>query len=300
MFNRIKTTFARFSHDTVSMLLLFALLFLRIPYLTTFVILLPSSPPWLYFSFAIGTYGLTAILIYWERQRLQAFWIDLAGALVFLCQPLTFLVGIGLFVKMRTQKTRFPAPPLSLARWALTGALLAILVQIYVVQPNSTVVQERAVQAAPTLGYLFSAVLTQMLNAAVWEEPLFRGFLWGYLRLARWKNVWIWLFQAALFTFSHAYYLQTEPFGPWLIRMLIPSLLLGWIAWRAKSIAASMITHGFLNATGDLLTHFGTPESALTITWTAAGIMLAALLIVIPVELYLHRRIAKNRPTLAY
>jgi hypothetical protein len=45
---------------------------------------------------------------------------------------------------------------------------------------------------------LFYAVLSQMTNAAVFEEPLFRSFLWGHLQIAGWKNGWIWLFQAGL------------------------------------------------------------------------------------------------------
>jgi hypothetical protein len=41
----------------------------------------------------------------------------------------------------------------------------------------------------------------------------------GLLRLAKWKNVWIWLFQAGLFTLGHVYYLRVEPFGSWFIRI---------------------------------------------------------------------------------
>jgi membrane protease YdiL (CAAX protease family) len=289
MFKRLLSPFSRFSHTIIGLLLLSGLLFLRIPYITIVITLYTSPPEWVYLSYTIGTYILTAMLIWWERKRLQIFWFDLGSALIFLCQKFMFPVGIGLFVAMHRSKARFPAPPSGLLRWTLIGALLAILFEIFITLANLNPPQERGFDPA-TLAFLFPAVLTQMINAAVWEEPLFRGFLWGYLRLARWQNVWIWLFQAGLFTLSHVYYLREEPVGPWLIRMLIPSLLLGLIAWRASSIVASMIAHGFLNATGDLLMHIGTPDEALRVAWSAAALVAAVLLAVLAFEMMQRQR----------
>ena len=111
------------------------------------------------------------------------------------------------------------------------------------------------------------------------------------LPAAGWKNGWIWLFQAVLFTLAHLYYLRTEPFGSYFIRLMIPSLLIGLIAWRARSITASMVTHGFLNATGDLLMHTGTLAGALTVAWTRAGIVAAALILASGFEIYQRRRL---------
>lgn len=290
MFKRLIAPFTRLSHRTVSLLLLGGLLFLRLPYLTTLGTLFTSPPVWLFLSFTIATYLLTALLIWWERERLQDFWFDLVSAIVFLCQRYMFPVGVGLFVAMRRSKARFPAPPPKLLRWMLIGGILAILAEIVLVQTNlNPVALKRAAQPA-TLGFLFTAFLTQLVSAAVWEEPLFRGFLWGHLRLAGWKNAWVWLFQAGLFTLGHVYYLRQEAFLPWLIRMLIPSLLVGLIAWQARSIAASMVTHGFLNAAGDLLMHIGTREGAFQIARTGAGILAAALLAVLLIEFILRRR----------
>lgn len=194
-----------------------------------------------------------------------------------------FLCGIGLFAAIRRKQARFPAPPSGVLRWALFGGLLALLVELLLVYLKLNPPQDRSAGPA-TLGFLFFAVLTQLTNAAVWEEPLFRGFLWGYLRLAKWKNVWIWLFQAGLFTLGHVYYLRTEPFGPWIIRIMIPSLLLGLIAWRARSITASMATHAFFNASFDLLAHLGSPDQAIGIAWRAVIILAVALVLVITWE----------------
>ena len=250
--------FSRFTPQQIGLFLLAGLLILRLPYLTLVGTLYDTPPGWLYYSFIVGTYLLTALLIYVERERLQAFWFDIASAIIFLCQPLLFLGGIGLFAAMRRKQARFPKPPASVLRWALFGGLLAVLSELLMVYLKLNMPQEIPTEPA-TLGFLFFAVLTQMTNAAAWEEPLFRGFLWGYLRLAKWKNVWIWLFQAGLFTLGHVYYLRVESLGPWLIRIMLPALMLGLIAWGARSITASMITHGFFNATFDMLTHTGTP-----------------------------------------
>jgi membrane protease YdiL (CAAX protease family) len=281
--------FSRFSRHQIGFFLLLGLLILRLPYLAVVGTLFDSPPIWLYLSFIIGTYLLTALLIYAERERLQAFWFDLSSAIIFLCQTYLFLGGIGLFAAMRRKQARFPAPPSGVLRWTLAGGLLGVLLELMVLYLKLNPPQERSTEPA-TLGFLFFAVITQMTNAAVWEEPLFRGFLWGYLRLAKWKNAWIWLFQAGLFTLGHVYYLRVEPFGSWFIRIIIPSLLLGLIAWCARSITASMVTHGCINATNDLLMHPGTPGQAIEVAWIAVSILAVSLGLVFTWEIFRSKK----------
>jgi membrane protease YdiL (CAAX protease family) len=278
----------RISHSTITVLAVIGLFILRIPFLVPFIALSDTPPNWVQMVYALGTYALTAFLIWWERDHLQEFWVDLSSAVIFLCQKMLFPLGIGLFAGMWKSKALFPRPALSVLRWALIGALAAIPVQIFLVQPLSPAAQ-RAVDSPASLGYFFMLVLVQMTTAAVFEEPFFRGFLWGMLRRARWNDAVIWLAQAALFTLGHVYYLRTESIGPWLIRMFIPSLLLGLVAWRAKSITASIVTHGVLNASGDVLAHFGTLPSAQSLMWMAAAILACALLVVWIVEARLRR-----------
>jgi membrane protease YdiL (CAAX protease family) len=141
-----------------------------------------------------------------------------------------------------------------------------------------------------SLMFLLPAILTQMTTAAVWEEPLFRGFLWGYLRRWRWPNVLIWLFQAALFTAGHIYYLKEEAFVPWLIRMMLPSLIVGLIAWQARSIFASMVTHGVFNASGDMLSHTRSLPEAIQVSWSAVVILAGIFVVVWILEWLRHRR----------
>jgi membrane protease YdiL (CAAX protease family) len=47
-----------------------------------------------------------------------------------------------------------------------------------------------------SIATLILGAIHQLAHAAIFEEPIFRGFLWGYLRKVNWKEKWILLFQA--------------------------------------------------------------------------------------------------------
>jgi branched-subunit amino acid transport protein len=193
-----------------------------------------------------------------------------------LFQMFCFPIGIGLFAAMRHEKTKFPVPPGKVWRWLLFGAILALLANLLTMHLGIAPEQTRS-DAIASFGFLLPAIAVQLTNAAVWEEPLFRGFLWGYLRRLSWANGLIWFFQAGLFTLGHVYYLPTETFLPWLIRMLLPALILGFIAWQAQSIFASMVTHGVFNASFDLLAHTRSLAEAQALCWCAIAILLVLL-----------------------
>lgn len=263
-------------HTTIGLLLLAGLLFLRFPFLISAQMFLPEQPALprtiSMLVYIAGTYLLAAVLIWWEREHLRDFWIDLAAGITFLCQIFCFPIGIGLFRAMHRHQARFPSPPANVWRWALFGGMLAIACNIFIVSLGIAPRVPGLVSAS--LLVLVPSVLIQMTMAGVFEEPLFRGFLWGYLRRAQWKDGWIWLLQALLFTLAHVYYLQTEFLGPWFVRIMLPALLIGFIAWRAKSIFASMVTHAFFNASGDILLHTGSLEEGIKLGWTAILLLL--------------------------
>ena len=280
-------------HTTISYLLLTGLLLLRFPFLIGTDLLLPKQPTLprtiASFVFIIGTYLLTAVLIWWEREHLQDFWIDLAAGITFLLNVFCFPIGIGLFRAMRRHQARFPTPPANVWRWALLGAVLAIVSNIFVVGVG--IAPREPGSVSTTFGFLIPAILIQMTMAGVFEEPLFRGFLWGYLRRARWNDGWIWLFQALVFTLGHVYYLRTEAIGPWFLRMMLPALIIGFIAWRAKSIFASMVTHGFINASGDMLLHSPSLPEAVKFGWTAILVILVIFIVVWIAQWIRHRQV---------
>jgi membrane protease YdiL (CAAX protease family) len=288
------------NHGLINLLLLGGLLFLRFPFLIvlTMTAAETSSVQRLVtlLGFEIGTYLLTALLIWRERERLSEFWFDLPAAVTFLCQIFLFPVGIFLFWKMKKSQSWFPKPQFRVWRWALIGAILGIACEILLTTQGFVPPGPRGDSTAD-FSFLFPAVLIQMTNAAVWEEPLFRGFLWGYLRQIKWPNFWIWLFQAVLFTLGHVYYLQNENVWVWLVRMLLPSLLLGLIAWQAKSIFASMLTHGCINACGDMLLHTRSLPEAVSVGINAMLVLGAVLLVVGLLEIILlNFQSGKNLP----
>jgi membrane protease YdiL (CAAX protease family) len=281
-------------HLTISMLLLGGLLFLRLPFFTILITVLPKESTLKSITFIIycgGTYLLTAILIWWEREHLRDFWIDIASAITFLCQIFVFPIGIVLFWAMRRSQTKFPAVSARMWFWAWFGAVSALALSTLTVSLGLKPTSPSAAVPVSLMSLVLS-ILVQMTNATVWEEPLFRGFLWGYLRRWHWPNGLIWIFQAALFTLAHAYNLNDEAFGPWLIRFILPSLLYGLIAWRAQSIFASMVTHGVFNASVDMLFNARLLSEAVNVSSSAGGILIGILTGVWVVEWLRQKRVS--------
>jgi membrane protease YdiL (CAAX protease family) len=264
-------------HRRVALLALAGLLLLRFPLLTGVGVVLGRTPGWAFVPYLLGTYSLTAFLVWWERERLQQFFFDRAASRIFLCQVFCFPLGIGLFVRMRRAGARFPSTPPGLVGWLLAGAAVGTATSLSTFLLGIVPPATRGPQPAGVVWLLFMAAI-QTTNAGVFEEPLFRGFLWGYLRLAGWRNLWILLLQAALFTGGHVYYLRGEALLPWLVRMMLPSLTIGIMLWVSRSLAVSMVTHGFTNAAGDILLHTRSgPEAVRLAAFVSAVLACAAL-----------------------
>lgn len=83
------------------------------------------------------------------------------------------------------------------------------------------------------------------------EEPLFRGFIWGYLEKRSWNQIWIWLLQAGIFCIGHIYYLPQNPV--FFAGTFVGALILGLLVWRSKSIGTRMIAHAMTNTLGNLI-----------------------------------------------
>ena len=110
------------SHQIVGWVLLAGLLFLRLPFLAG--IILFTRPGWLEPAFQIGTYLLTACLIWWERNRLSDFHIDiLALGIIILFKPIqTIILAIW----------KFGGNPLEFPR--LPGLILGYIIALLQVQ----------------------------------------------------------------------------------------------------------------------------------------------------------------------
>ena len=92
--------------------------------------------------------------------------------------------------------------------------------------------------------------------AAVLEEPLFRGFLWGWLRKKGKSERAIWLIQSVVFFCAH---LQYAAQGRWFEfgAMFAAGLIFGALAWRTRSLVPAMLAHALLNCIGGLVIYGG-------------------------------------------
>lgn len=255
--------------------LLLGLLFLRLPFLVGIRMIISPTPSWLVPTFEIGTYLLTALLILVERKRLADFHMG-AEALVLLIfgqitKPLLYsiphipfihsstdwiliTIAVLLLLSLIILRARIPKVSRKVMIWigiaVIVGIVGGLIVGLSLGYLNGFGFGPRA--SFPALIVLFQRQLT---FSATLEEPLFRGFLWGYLKKFGWNDGRICLFQAFLFCLGHTYYINTFPFSFWAI---VPAtgLVLGLMVWRSRSIATSMVVHGLINSIGDFVAHF--------------------------------------------
>lgn len=223
--------------------------------------------------FQTGSYLLISLLILLERGSLSDYHIDrLALALLLLaptakiisCTVFQFQIELGAWLNVVISVCLLAALLLlrpKLHQTVAPGGLLWVLIAVAVGIGMGIGVgfflklQSPEYQTFPfRLPLAVRGFFIQLANAAALEEPLFRGFLWGFLKKLRWKEFWIWLFQALLFVLGHLYYLGVSNYSFFLIVPMC-ALVLGLLAWRSRSIGTSMITHGLINSLGDLVAH---------------------------------------------
>ncbi|SMC48380.1 CPBP family intramembrane glutamic endopeptidase [Papillibacter cinnamivorans] len=262
--------------DSVFLLLLLGLFILRFPFLISVsygVIPIPKDMGNIIFGNV--TYLITAVLILIMRDSLSKYNIGFYSLAVFLAAPFFKLLSI----RYTAMFSLLPYPWFQIAvsiclfilllifhpklrkrssKEILFWLLIAVAAGICggVIMGNIASLQGSGRLAyRPSFCYVIYAFFVQLSNAAVMEEPLFRGFLWGYLKNAHCKETWIWAFQAALFMIGHVYYLGVYNYSFWII-VPVSALILGLLAWRSRSIGTSMIAHGLINSIADAVAHF--------------------------------------------
>jgi len=228
--------------------------------------------------FQFGTYLFTAFLVWWERDNLSEFHIDPpAVVLIIIFKPvqtllllfwgidtpltvphmagvLVWLVAIWLTGSL--WRSGFKLTPIQGATWAwlgtglMVGLLFSAILNLGAFQDvvSSTKIPfsgNSGVNASTSM--VSTAFFYQIGFAAVSEEPLFRGFLWGRLRILGWSEVWVWLVQALLFLSAHIYFINAMRYNFFVV---VPTagLLFGLLAWRSRSIAPGMVAHAGYNA----------------------------------------------------
>ena len=258
------------NHRIVFWVSLSTLLLLRIPLASWIHYLFPVTSAWIEPLYEIGTYLLTVFLIWLERENLEVYHIDgLALVMVVFFKPFSILL-LPLF---GSQDNPIAFPKILSFSFIVIAAILTALIfhnKIALrIKPRSTLLWfffgsiagmvlfvlygiimirwlEYPVPSNPGRLALL-APLYQLGYAAVAEEPLFRGFLWGGLKHTGLKECWILLIQAILFTAAHIHLLYTAQPVLFLGLTFINAIIFGLFVWRSRLLSSSMALHGFAN-----------------------------------------------------
>jgi membrane protease YdiL (CAAX protease family) len=262
-------------HTIITWVFISGMIFLRIILYGIVVALHHGSEVWINPVCSIGTYLLTALLVWWERAHLAEFFIDkLALAILILGKPfelflrwfimrypdshpnyyLLYLpISIGLLLIVLFSRSSLPPIRRKNWAWLLVAVLTGIAVGVLWGYLLRFQFSRNLGKIIPNLLFILPA--QQLVMAGVMEEPFFRGFLWGGLRRSGWKDGWILFFQTGLFLLGHMYYFGNMPISFWVV---VPTggLVLGFLTWKSRSIATSMTAHGFSNAFAQLVAFY--------------------------------------------
>lgn len=256
----------RLFKDKTSMILVILLLLLRFPLLIAgqFGMIDNTISA---IVFLTGTYLFTGILLCRNISNLHQYHVSVVALVIFLVSPilsiisnpsdLSALVRIAMavvfaayFIRNRKRITAVKNDKKSVLfnmLIVLVSVLATTLLFAYLRGFSGT-------ESAYSPSMLMNGLLFQLSFAAVMEEPLFRGFLWGGFRELGLSNGLVCVLQAGLFWLAHIYYYNTG-INFWLI-IPIGSIVLGLVVWKTKSITNSMVTHAFMNTLGDVFQHF--------------------------------------------
>jgi len=249
----------------ITNILLFILLFLRIfPTVMDliygrFVLNKTAIPSWLdplgriaasfYLIYAVCALVPLTIIIILNRDNLQSLNVDkvfiffflFSGSAIFYAYffPFGWLTGITtifVFVYFVKGHLKFEDPSplvLKISIWA-GGAFIIGGMFIF----NSLT----ALKVQNVLELLF----VRTIPGAVYEEMIYRGILWRFLKESGLSETKVFLFSSILFWISHVSYLLVDPFAFW-FTVPITSIVLGLMVWRSKSITPGIVTHILIN-----------------------------------------------------
>lgn len=254
----------------VSWSLVALLLILRIPYTIAVIYLLPIENQIGGAIYEVGTYLLTAFLIWWERERLTESHLDTSALTLFVLlrpiqtiiltywgveSPMAFpgipsLIILCASIALTISLWRSGYKPRSfpyIARWVLLGVVTGVAMSILENYDSFHSTLTGKGMFSPAI--LTSASINLLYHlgfAPLNEEPLFRGFLWGMLRQAKWKERWILILQSAVFTSAHIYFASQYPLTFWVF-IPLAAILFGLLTLRSRTITPAILAHGLIN-----------------------------------------------------
>jgi membrane protease YdiL (CAAX protease family) len=256
----IKKLRINISSEKATLVLLLFLLFLIFLYKLLLSVLFPSKPIWTSDVFYLGMYISFCILIWINRNSLidnhigksSICLLILSGTLarlsaLSLTNIFFWILGLFLIICFARGCFHFEIQCHRLG-WIVFSSFLGIGIPLILYILLRLFVPAESFIVKPWPGLLVGGinVLVQILYVAVYEEFLFRGFLWGFLKKRNWDTKWVLLFQGVLFWAAHLFTSSNKPFTVWVAIPLL-GLILGYIAYRSRSVTNSVILHALYN-----------------------------------------------------
>jgi membrane protease YdiL (CAAX protease family) len=248
-------------NEKISTVILLFLLLLRLvdQYLPVWIFG-TNIPNWYGYGYVGIAYILTVVIVGLNRHRLAFLNIDrpfvialmIGGFLYLFYLPLDMglpVVAAAGFLLWSYQQNHFVLENTSEYP---SGTVPLIFISVFIAL-LPIVLFNPAIKESINLQLILASVMStfqEQLALIAFEEVIFRGALWAYLRQLGLNEPTIFITQAFLFWVAHSRFILVEhaTYSFWVATPLI-SLLLGLIAWRAKSLTPSTIAHFLFNST---------------------------------------------------
>lgn len=223
-----------------------------------------NVPDWVAYWYNSVAFILTATIVWLNRHKLAALNIDrpfvaaliIGGAFYALRTTpnnVGALVGItaGLIFWAYTENQFVFKNPVPYPRG--TGLLILLSIILALVPVLIFKLTLKTPLSLTIFVTTFLGVLQNYLALNVFEEVIFRGALWTYLRSLGISERAAFIVQAFLFWIAHHRSLLLN--GQYFFWVTVPcvAILLGLLAWRSKSLTPSLIGHFLFNFIGQLL-----------------------------------------------
>lgn len=254
-----KETFA--TQEKISNVILFFLLLVRLIDQNLAVWIFGAKiPNWFPYWYAGILYILIVVVVWLNRHRLVMLNIDRPFMIALILGGLLYAfhltLDIGIFVGIATGfvywayqgnhfclKNSVRYPPGTV--WLMFLLVLLALLPVFIYTPTF----KTSLNVQSVIASLFQTQLALI----VFEEILFRGAFWAYLRERGLRERAAFSLPAILFWISHhRFLLLSDQYFFWIVAPLV-SILLGLLAWRSKSLTPSTISHFLFNFTTALL-----------------------------------------------
>lgn len=246
-------------HEKVNLDILISLFFLRFVLLfLSHVNIIDSNLSLV--IYLLGTFILTGFFICKNIQNLSLFNISGFAIFIFLFSPIfsiiadpyNFIAYINIPIAIAFGVYLFRKKKELILTKTLTNKLasnivITLIITVAIIAIGAFIKEFKGGSNLDPLNleWIIHQFLFQLSFVAIMEEPLFRGFFWGYLKKYKLSDITICIIQALLFWGGHIYYMDTG-LNFWIWHP-IAAFLLGLIIVKTKNIAYSLGAHALVN-----------------------------------------------------